>query len=218
MKKQLIIMSSIIGIVAMGLFFLMSPTNSSSNTLFEIDESSLEAEDDEYVVDSDVVGVEAEVFEENPQGTVFVDVQGEVINPGVFEVAHDVRIGHLIELAGGLTEDAFTRGVNQAARVHDEMVIFVPHVDDDISELLSVETTICENETMDEVDDDSNLISLSNATALELQALPRIGPVLSAAIIDYREENGDFSSVDELINVVGIGTITLENIRDLVKP
>ena len=211
MKKQFLILGSVVTI-AVGFFLFTQDSSSHSGTLFEDEASILEMDgmDDEH----EPLEGTMEERESTLPGRVFVDVQGEVMNPGVFEVDSHVRVGYLIDLAGGLTADANVRGLNQAARIHDEMMIFVPHVDD-------VDETMIGNYDHDDRAgqvDESGLISLSTASALELQALPGIGPTLSANIIAYREEHGSFSTVDELVHVAGIGTGTLENIREFIQP
>ena len=216
MKKQILILGSIF-VIAIGFFFLTVNSSSNSGTLFETETEALEIDGIDHKDESEVPGAETEETESALlQGKVFVDVQGEVMNPGVFEVDSHVRIGYLIDLAGGLTDDANVRGLNQAARIYDEMVIFVPHVDD----VDMIEVVIEINSNAEDVanTDESELISLNTASALELQSLPGIGPALSANIIAYREENGAFSTVDELVNVAGIGAGTLENIREFIKP
>jgi competence protein ComEA len=60
------------------------------------------------------------------------------------------------------------------------------------------------------------LVNLNSATAEELETLPGIGEVLAATIVQYREEHGPFTSVDQLVDVSGIGEVTLEELRDLV--
>jgi len=203
MKKQILILIGVSTVMII-FFFFTSYTGSDSRVLFETEELFIEEE--EYIN-----GVEDEAFNQSLHEKVFVDVQGEVANPNVFEVDGNVRIGYLIYLAGGLTNYANVRGLNQAARVYDEMVIFVPHVDD---------ASKTEIGSIDEVFgvDHSGLISLSTASASKLQSLPGIGVTISANIIAHRDEFGAFSTVDELINVAGIGTTTLENVRKLVKP
>jgi len=215
MKKQIIIVVIII-VVIVGFFVIRSQSNSSAGTPFEIEREFLETDGLEEEGKILGEGIIEEVIEnEVLLGTVFVDVQGEVMRPGVFEVEADVRVGHLIELAGGLTAEANVRGLNQAARVFDEMIIFVPHVDDMVDiPALNVDS----GEVSGDSNADSHLISLSTAGALELQSLPGIGPALSANIIAHREENGAFSTIDELVNVAGIGAGIVENIRELVKP
>ena len=214
MKKQILILVSV-AIIAIGFFFLTRHSNSNSGVLFETGAERVGVTEIDDEIEIEKEGTARETVRDERVRTVFVDVQGEVINPGVFEVNNDVRIGHLIELAGGLTADANTRGLNQAARIYDEMVIFIPHRDDIIDNPIETPNATNNRETSA---DDSNLISLSTASALELQTLPGIGPAISANIIAHREANGAFSSVDELANVAGIGARTVENIRELVKP
>jgi len=204
MKKQVLILIGIIVLVT-GFFYFTRTPNSQQGTIFEAEREIVA--DDSFGNEDDGIKIAVETEKENvlPM-TVFVDVQGEVRTPGVFEVDADVRVGYLIALAGGLTADANVRGLNQAARVYDEMVIFVPHVDE-IFVNGSVEITI-----------DNSLISLSTASATQLQTLPGIGPALSANIIEHRNANGAFTSVDELINVAGIGSGIVENVREFVRP
>ena len=212
-KKQALILVGIVIFVS-GFFLLTRNSNSNSGTLFESEIEVLEIDEIDYEVHNPVNGVEAKEFEIAQKGMVFVDVQGEVVSPGVFEVDRTVRVGYLIDLAGGLTDYASLRGLNRAARIYDEMVIFVSHVDDVSAMVSGIDDS---NENADG-STPSGLISLSSASALELQTLPGIGPTLSANIIDHRETNGPFSSIDELANVAGIGVLTVENIREYVKP
>lgn len=209
MKKQILILGIIV-IVTLGFFFLTTTSNSNSGTLFETEAEVLEP----HGMGNETEAQNVEIEESAPHGKVFVDVQGEVMNPGVFEVDSHVRIGYLIDLAGGLTDDANVRGLNQAARIYDEMVIFVPHIEGANEAIIEIHSSK-ENVTHA---DDSELISLSTANASELQSLPGIGPTISANIIAYREENGGFSTIDELVNVSGIGARTMENIREFIKP
>lgn len=213
MKKQILIL---VGVVAftIGFFILTRSSNSSSTTFFEIDTEALEVSENGYENRNEVSTIPTKESESNLHRTVFVDVQGEVVNPGVFEVDHSVRVGYLIDLAGGLTDYSYIRGLNRAARIYDEMVIFIPHINNVSADYK--ETNEGEMGTINV--DDSELISINTASAIELQTLPGIGPVLSGNIINYRTENGDFSAIDELINVDGIGAGTMEKIRELIKP
>ena len=219
MKKQILIVVGIV--VLIGGFFAVTSrfnfSNSSGGSLFEpAVEEVVETENIEHEDETSELEIESEDSYFLTAGTVFVDVQGEVVNPGVFEVDADVRVGHLIALAGGLTSEASTRGLNQASRVYDEMVIFVAHIDD----VVAVDEVIknAEGTTVGADATESSLISLSTASALELQSLPGIGPALSQNIIAHREANGPFTTVDELTNVSGVGARILENIRESIRP
>jgi len=213
MKKQVLILISIF-VVTIGFFLFTRNSSSNSGTLFEVEQEDLEVGAIEYESEDGENGVDIEEGEIDMYGMVFVDVQGEVISPGVFEVERNVRVGYLIDLAGGLTNYGSVRGLNRAARIYDEMVIIVPHIEDDSKLIMELDSN---NEGSANYGD-IGLISLNTASSLELQSLPGIGPVLSENIIIHRTENGAFSSVDELINVDGIGAGILENIREFIKP
>ncbi len=136
-----------------------------------------------------------------------VDVKGEVNEPGVYHVEHDSRIDDVISLAGGFTEDADELQVNQAQKVHDEMVIYVPTVDE-TGEITEVTSSASVNETG---------IRVNYATKEEIMELPGIGPSKADAIIQYREEHGSFSSEDDLLEVSGIGEKTLDSLREFIQ-
>jgi len=217
MKKQILIIS-ILGIVMIGFLLITLNSNSQNGILFE---SSYVEVDSAYPgenpqnngIEGGDEDVEPKIPKDYAKEMVYVDIGGEVINPGVFKVGADARIGHVIDLAGGLTEYANTRGINQALRVHDELSIWVPHIDDEIILNTSSGSTAINNSTP--VDD--GLISINNASSVQLQTLSGIGPALADNIIAYREEFGPFTSIDELLNVNRIGERLLEGIRAFIK-
>lgn len=133
--------------------------------------------------------------------TVIVDVKGEVRVPDVYEVNLDSRINDVIMLAGGFTEEADELYVNLAQKVHDEMIIIVPKKGED--------ATTSQN--------GSTKVKINYATESEIEALNGIGPSKAKAIIQYREENGFFKSIEDLLNVSGIGEKTLDNLQDDIQ-
>ena len=151
-------------------------------------------------------------------GTVFVDIRGEVQHPGVFEIDINARVNDVVAMAGGLTDDAQDLAVNFAMRVYDEMRILVPSVNDVPTEDIISGMSPSADETHEaSSSDDTNLVSINQASATELQVLPGIGPAISSAIVTHRDNNGPFSSIDSLTEVPGIGVATLANIRDLIR-
>ncbi|MBA2878901.1 helix-hairpin-helix domain-containing protein [Anoxybacillus ayderensis] len=141
------------------------------------------------------------------QTSVFVDVKGAVKRAGVYEVASTSRIRDVIEIAGGLTEEADETKVNLAMKVRDEMVIYVPKKGEEISELADTHTT---------TDGSNGKVNINTATAEQLQTLQGIGPAKAAAIIAYREEHGPFQKAEDLLNVSGIGQKSLEKIKEQI--
>jgi len=139
------------------------------------------------------------------QTAIIVDVKGEVINPGIYELAIDSRIYDVIELAGGFSDEADQTYVNLAQKVHDEMMIIVPKIGEEIAGQGTG------------VNPDSSKVRINYATQDEIETLSGIGPSKAQAIIQYREEYGLFKSVEDLLQISGIGEKTLDNIKDDIQ-
>jgi competence protein ComEA len=138
-----------------------------------------------------------------------VYVTGAVVEPDVYNLPPGSRVAEAISAAGGMTAQADPQALNLAQVVTDGMRIHVP----DISE--TSQETLAENPSRSapalEI-----LININTATQEELELLPDIGPHIAQEIIAYREANGPFQSIDEIMNVSGVGTITYNTIRDLI--
>ena len=194
MKKQIIIIG-LASLIMMTIFYLNQSTSS-------IDSVSL----DSYVENErEVTEIEEIENVEEQVNHYIVDVKGQVNFPGVYEVEEHLRVHDVIQLAGGFLEMANETAINLAQKISDEMVIYVPHLDEEINNT----STDAWSPSQDE-----KKVSLNQATTGELETLPGIGPSKAAAIIKYREEVGAFQSIDELTNVSGIGEKTLEKLRD----
>lgn len=129
---------------------------------------------------------------------VYVDVRGEVRRPGVYKVTSDSRVFDVLKRAGGLTDAADLTHINQTQVVHDGWLLKIPS------------THSGETPTSDK-------ISLNQANAKELETLPGIGPATAEAILKARE-SAPFQTVEDLLDVPGIGTQTLANIKALITP
>jgi competence protein ComEA len=137
---------------------------------------------------------------------ILVDVAGWVRRPGVYEFTGGARVIDAIEAAGGARPGAQLDALNLAAPLADGTQILVP------KQGAAPPTAVAGSG----VAAPGGLVNVNTATAEELETLPGIGEVTAQAIIDHRTENGPFTSVDQLLDVTGIGDVTLENIRDLV--
>lgn len=139
---------------------------------------------------------------------LLVDVKGAVVSPGVYELTKGERVDHAIKKAGGLIADAEANAVNFAMHLTDEMLIYVPYKGEEVTvSLVSPETT---EEKADQ------LIDINTADLTRLLELNGIGPQKAQSIIDYREANGLFKTIDELTDVSGIGVKTLEKIQNQI--
>lgn len=130
--------------------------------------------------------------------TILVQVDGAVINPGVYTISSGSRLQDAVNSAGGLTIDARIESLNLAKRIQDGEKITIPST------------------LQPEPSKDNPLIDINLATLTELDQLPGIGKTRAQAIIDYRSKEGFFTSIDGLLNVPGISADVFESIRELV--
>jgi competence protein ComEA len=132
---------------------------------------------------------------------LYVHVVGEVASPGMYQLPIGARLVDAVFAAGGLTEDADNASVNLARELTDGEQIIVFSIS---------------QEGQSPGTNSSGLISLNRAGDKELEELPGIGPALAGRIIAWREANGGFKSVQDLLKVSGIGESLLSGVIDLV--
>ncbi len=155
-----------------------------------------------------LVEVTAPVATTTTVGPVFVHVAGAVLAPGVHELPPGSRVIDAVQASGGLASDAEAGAVNLAAELVDGSQVYVPRVGEVPPPTASADSGGT---------DDSGPVDLNPADASRLETLPGVGPATAAAIIDHRERNGPFTSVDGLLEVRGIGEAKLAALRDLVR-
>lgn len=146
-------------------------------------------------------------------GTIVVDIKGAVKNPREYELTEGSRVRDLIEMAGGLTDEADVERIHYATILEDEECVRIYKIGEELEEEDEIDSS--EGKSSNGVG--SGKVNINKASSTELQELPGIGEVKAQSIIDYREANGKFSSVDELSNVNGIGSKTVEKLRDMVE-
>jgi competence protein ComEA len=143
---------------------------------------------------------------------------GAVSHPGVYRLAAGSRVGDLIEAAGGLLPDADVDRLNLAAGLSDGARVYVPTVGEPAPTVVTPEGGA---ETPGRPGDGpvsgDGLIDINRASATQLEELPGVGPATAAAIIDHRDRVGPFRSVDDLLEVRGIGPAKLEELRSHVR-
>jgi len=143
---------------------------------------------------------------------VVVDVRGAVSTPGVFALPPDARVQDAVAAAGGLSVGADLATVNLARRLRDGEAIVIP-------EQPAIGGSPVPPSFPGQADESDNLrtrINLNTASLDELDVLPGVGEVTARRIVEFREQNGPYRSIDDLIHVEGISARTIEEFRDQV--
>lgn len=151
-----------------------------------------------------------------PITVLYVHVLGAVAKPGLYELSSGTRVVDAVAAAGGFTPDANQAGVNLARLLTDGEQLVVPKV----GEAPAAGATA--NGAAGGVGGAGGgtavgaKINLNTATEAELETLPRVGPAMAARIMQWKKANGRFTTIDDLMNVTGIGEKTFEALKDLV--
>lgn len=139
---------------------------------------------------------------------ITIYISGEVNNPGVVNIESDKRLSDAIDKLGGLTQSADLNNINLAMKIEDAKHYIVPKIGEEIKIDESINN---ENQNNNKYNDK---VDINHATVEELEKLTGIGQATANKIINYREEYGDFKSIEELKNVNGIGDKKYEQIKD----
>ena len=139
--------------------------------------------------------------------TVTVDVSGAVATPSVVTLAEGSRVADAIDAAGGALPDADLAQLNRAARLTDGEKVHVPITGEQAAEAAGTTAGSVETGATTQ-----QLININTATEAELDILPGVGPSTAEAIVADREENGPFSTIEDLMRVSGIGEKKFEKL------
>lgn len=152
------------------------------------------------------------VNEEKENEMITIYISGQVNNPGVVSVENDKRLIDAIEILGGTTKDADLNRVNMALKVEDEGHYIIPKIGEEV-----LDNSLQNN--IKQYNDESigNKININTASISELDDLPGVGEATANKIYKYREENGNFKSIEEIKSVNGIGDKKYEDIKDLIS-
>lgn len=139
---------------------------------------------------------------------VIVHITGAVPRPGVYALPEGSRVQDAIAASGGFLAEAQKTDINLAALLIDGEKLDIPFIEGASPVLATPGPTVVAATT--------ELININTASQAELETLPGIGPTTAQMIISYREQNGDFVSIEEIINVSGIGPGLYDRIKDLI--
>lgn len=196
MNKKLFIIISLSILSIFILYYLNSKHNSESIVINELYEESSKNT-------------------ENSISNIVVHIEGCVKNPGIVTLPEGSRIIDVISFAGGATEDADFSKINLAYILSDAQKIYIPSKNDSLNETNYITSLPGENVVKD--GNKSNTININTASLSELENLPGVGPSTALKIINYRNENGSFQKIEDLMNVSGIGESKFNNLKDYIR-
>lgn len=151
--------------------------------------------------------------EDTDEGFIYVDIKGEVEEPGVYSLPQGSRLFDLIDQAGGLTAESNQKLINQALILEDQSSVYIPSIydqetpDDTSADLIN---------SADSQAGDKEQVNINTADQTSLETLPNIGPSKAQAIIQFREENGSFTQKEQLMEVPGIGQRTYDRLVESI--
>lgn len=137
------------------------------------------------------------------QKGVFVYVCGCVNNPGVYEVSKGTRVYELVKLSGGMTEDANEQAISMASQVTDGQTLYIPSKD--------------ENVNVSNFPNASGKVNINSANKEQLMGLTGIGESRAQDIINYREQNGPFEKIEDIMKVSGIKDAAFSKIKNEIS-
>lgn len=201
-RKQKIIIGIAALVVIAGIGIYLFVKNSQYEE-FDMNEVLVNAEEKEYKGD-----------------TIIVHITGEVKEPGIIELPSEARIAEAIEAAGGVTEGADLDEVNLAFVLSDGQKVYIPNKNEKEVSGEKVYITAGSGNNIivqDKVEEGKKQkVNINEAKQEDFEQLPGIGPSIAQRIVEYRDQNGKFTSIDELQEVKGIGEAKFENIKEYV--
>ena len=197
-RKSLVKILSIAVILLLALILRIHGTNKADITVETKDAASSEETDISVSTDGP----------DSSSSVIFIDLGGAVAKPGVYRVSPDTRLYMVIEMAGGLTEDADVNCVNQASFVEDGEKIIIPSKADP-------GTSAAPETVTSSASASAGLVNINTAGKDELMTLNGIGEVMAERIIEYRTSNR-FNKKEDIMSVKGIGNGIYEKIRESI--
>ena len=154
--------------------------------------------------------------EKEENDMIVIHITGEVKKPGIVKIEEGSRVQDIIDKAGGLTDKADITNVNLAYVVEDGTKIKIPSTNDEKTNEQVITEGIGEN-IINIEDKKDTLVNINSANEAELEELPGIGPSISSRIVEYRNSNGKFKTIEDIKNVTGIGENKFNNIKLFIK-
>lgn len=221
MEKKEKLIGSIIIVIGCTIFLIVGYILSKPNFKEDIENNmSFKSMESKVIVDN--TNIQANENSGEDLKSIIVEIKGEVKKPNVYTLSYGSRIYDLIEMAGGFTDKADTMSVNSSMKLRDEDCVII-YSKEQASNVITnntnaINNTISANISRSSLSKRENeKVNLNTATKEELMTLPGVGEVTAQKIIEYREEKGGFSSIDELKNISRIGDKTIDKFRDKIE-
>lgn len=202
-NKKILLTVIIITLLISAILYNFLYTNDEKNEIT----NDFEVEEKEESEEADVVEV---------VNSIFVDVGGEVNNPGLYELKENARVNDAINAAGGTTDKADLTDVNLAYILTDAVKVIIP-AKNSANSVNSVKNVSVINSGINSASSNniqSGKVNLNTATKEQLKTLTGIGDSTAQKIIDYRNENGKFNNVEDIMNVSGVGDSKYQKIKN----
>lgn len=197
-QKQKIIIGIIIAVICIGIYIYTKNQNNIEISTYEDIENINQISNQKN---------EEKIINE-PKNKIKIHIAGAVEKEGIVEIEEESRIQDAIEEAGGLKENANLIKINLAKKLEDGEKIYIPYQGEENEESVSEADESGKKETQ---------ININTAGITELTQIPGVGAATAQKIIDYRQKNGKYKTIEEIKNVSGIGEAKYEKIKEYIK-
>lgn len=205
--KIIITLFVIIGILLIALFIMMTGQHSDQSD--SVQNSQMSSTNNMQHANQTSEGMHRHYQSE------FIDIEGAVKRPGVYQFTNNMRIDDAVNLAGGLNSSADRKHINLAKKLIDQQTVYIPVK----GEIKGIPQSVNDNgdsgsgSNSTDSSNGSGKINLNTADVKQLQTIDGIGEKRAEKIIDYRKSHGNFSKIDDVKNISGIGDKFLANIK-----
>lgn len=201
-KKQKLIFFIIISVMLLIIIYYVYSTLYKNNLSFSYEDNDIVINN---LLTNDVNNISSR---NNSEYTIVVYICGAVKESKVISLKENSRICDAIDAVGGLTDEADLTNINLAYILEDGEKIYIPKIGEEVQNKAITSYNNSSNS--------NNKININKASQTELETIPGVGPSTALKIINYRKENGNFSKIDDIKNVSGIGDSKFNNIKNYI--
>lgn len=151
---------------------------------------------------------------------IVVYITGAVSSPGVIKIGSDKRLDDAIKMVGGLDKNADINRINMAMKLEDSQHYIIPYKGQDIEEKTDtslVQAQVSSNSNSQGKENVNGKININSADEKTLESIPGVGPSTAKKIVDYRNKEGKFNSIEDIKNVSGIGNKKFDSMKDFIS-